>query len=303
MAGRIFVSYRRSDTAGYAHLVYTLLRKEFGAENVFMDVDTIQPGQDFVETLDRAVRSSDVLIVLIGPRWLNIRDEHGARRLDDPNDFVKVEITSALNYNKKVIPVLFDRADMPGEDQLPADLKPLARRQAVRIGEHAADDIRRVLIKSIKQAIQERQRPKISLRQVTPYVLIIGACLFLASGLAVLFGRDIFNPSKSQSPTEAAGSGETQSVPVPSVGTPGQVPAMQWRIDDDRAVIEQEEKYWEKYAADTNPPGLYLRTDNVNAFGDFLELNSDSTFTLEENGIAQTGTWKIEGNTLTLVFP
>ena len=101
MASRIFVSYRRKDTAGYAHLVYTLLRNEFGAENIFMDVDTIEPGQDFVESIHRAVSLCDVLVVLIGPRWLNIQDEGGARRLDDPNDFVRVEIASALKQQKR----------------------------------------------------------------------------------------------------------------------------------------------------------------------------------------------------------
>jgi hypothetical protein len=139
MSCRVFISYRRKDTAGFTHAIYNLLAPEFGPENVFMDVDTIEPGQDFVETLNRAVGICDVLLVLIGPMWLDISDESGARRLDNPNDFVRLEIASALKQNKTVIPVLLQGAIMPQKEDLPADLAPLSRRQAVQIDDHFTD--------------------------------------------------------------------------------------------------------------------------------------------------------------------
>lgn len=317
MAGRIFVSYRRRDTSGYAHLVYTLLRKEFGAENVFMDVDTIEPGQDFVEALDKALSICDVLIVLIGPMWLNIQDESGARRLDDPKDFVRLEITSAINHKKKIIPVLFDGVTMPGQAELPSDIRLLARRQAVRIGERAADDIQRLLIKAIKQAIQDYQRQDrgepFSLRRwlaskflrgrAALFSLIIGAFLLSTIVLAVIFGPEIFGRPDPPNPTEEVTAGAEQTPTSPSGTATGQDTVLQWRIDGDRAVLTLEQEYWEKYTADTSPAGLYLRSDTVDVFGDFLELNSDGTFTLEKSGTVQTGTWTIDGDKLTLIFP
>jgi hypothetical protein len=289
------------------------LREEFGAKNVFIDVDKIKPGQDFVDTLNRAISICDVLVVLIGPMWLDIKAASGASRLDDPNDFVRLEITSALNHKKKVIPVLFDGAGMPGEDELPGDLRLLARRQAVRIGERVTDDIQRLLIKSIKQAIQEYQREhgsesfsslasKLIRSRATWFSLIAGTFLLLAIALAVILGREIFGQPGLPQPTVEATGRAAGTPPIPSVTAPGQRTVLQWRIDGDRAVIQQDQQYWEKYAADTNPPGLYLRSDQIDTFGDFLELNSDSTFTLEENGTARSGTWTMDGDKLTLMF-
>ncbi len=317
MAARIFVSYRRRDTSGYAHLVYTVLRKEFGADNVFMDVDTIQPGQDFVDTLDRALSTCDVIIVLIGPTWLSIQDENGVRRLDDPNDFVRLEITSAINHKKKLIPVLFDGAAMPAQDELPSDLRVLSRRQAVRIGEHAADDIERLLMRSIKQAMQEQQQAHVTTvnrqkkadggssplrKPVVLFSFVIGALCLSTIALAAIYWSGIIGGPDQPPPTQ-----EITSEPQPPPDSPpltADVPddAPQWRIDGDRAVIQWGQQYWEKYEADTNPSGLYLRSDSIDSFGDFLELNADGTFTLQQSGTVQTGTWTLNGDLISLVY-
>ncbi|MCW8949274.1 MAG: toll/interleukin-1 receptor domain-containing protein, partial [Sedimenticola sp.] len=87
----IFISYRRDDSAGYAGRLYDRLAAHFGAERVFMDVEGIDPGTDFVDAIERAVTSCKVLIVLIGHEWLEIDDGSGHRRLDDPNDFIRIE--------------------------------------------------------------------------------------------------------------------------------------------------------------------------------------------------------------------
>ena len=108
--GRIFISYRREETAYPAGWLYDRLADRYGGGQVFKDVDSIQLGDDFVEVITRAVGSCDVLLALIGDRWLTITDQDGRRRLDDPDDFVRLEIEAALTRNVRVIPILVDGA-------------------------------------------------------------------------------------------------------------------------------------------------------------------------------------------------
>ena len=129
----IFISYRRDDSAGYAGRLYDRLAAHFGVERVFMDVEGIEPGTDFVDAIERAIASCRVLIVLIGDEWLSAADTGGRRRLDDPNDFIRLETSAALARDIRVVPVLLDGALMPHESDLPDNLKPLVRRQAVEL--------------------------------------------------------------------------------------------------------------------------------------------------------------------------
>jgi hypothetical protein len=134
-AGRVFISYRRADTTPHlAGRLYDRLESRLGDGNVFMDVDSIQPGLDFVEAIEKAVGSCDVLLALIGTRWVDAVDERGRRRLEDPDDFVTVEIAAAMRRGIRVIPVLVDGAAPPRREDLPPALEGLARRQAVRLG-------------------------------------------------------------------------------------------------------------------------------------------------------------------------
>ena len=109
------------------------LADRFGGGQVFKDVDSIQLGDDFVEVITRAVGSCDVLLALIGDRWLTITDMDGQPRLDDPDDFVRLEIEAALARNVRIIPILVDGANMPRGDELPASLAGLVRRQALEL--------------------------------------------------------------------------------------------------------------------------------------------------------------------------
>lgn len=147
--GSIFISYRRSDSIAEAGRIYDKLVEAFGAERIFKDVDNIPYGADFIEYLDQAVAQCDVLIPLIGQTWLNVTDAEGKRRLDDPHDFVRIEIASALKRDILVLPVLLDGAVMPGPADLPEDLQTLARRNAAR-ARHDPDfhsDMRRLIEK------------------------------------------------------------------------------------------------------------------------------------------------------------
>lgn len=130
MAGGIFISYRREDSAAAAGRIFDHLVSRFGRDLVFMDVDALEPGVDFVEELNRRVGGCDALIAVIGRDWLEARDAKGRRRIDLDHDFVQIEIAAALQRNVRVIPVLVDDADMPAADQLPDPLKTLARRNA-----------------------------------------------------------------------------------------------------------------------------------------------------------------------------
>jgi len=135
---RYFITYRRDDGGGYAGRLYDQLSKHFGAESVFMDIDTIEPGTDFVKIIKDALSRCDILLVLIGKGWLNAADATGQRRLDDPEDFVRLEVQTGLESNIVVIPVLVGGAKMPSVQELPDALTGLARRNAFELS-----DIRR----------------------------------------------------------------------------------------------------------------------------------------------------------------
>ncbi|MDF2741021.1 MAG: hypothetical protein K0S88_2389 [Actinomycetia bacterium] len=131
--GRIFISYRREDTDFPAGWLYERLADHFDGGQVFKDVDSIQLGDDFVEVITNAVGSCDVLLAVIGDRWLTITDEDGKRRLDNSDDFVRLEIEAALAREIRVIPILVDGARIPRAEELPASLVRLARRQALEL--------------------------------------------------------------------------------------------------------------------------------------------------------------------------
>jgi TIR domain-containing protein len=128
---RFFISYRREDGSGYAGRIYDHLVQNFGEDHVFMDVDAIEPGQDFVEVIQSAVGSCSALIAVIGRNWSGARPD-GSRRIDDPEDFVHLEVATALERGVRVIPVLVDDAEVPKSAELPPRLQALARRNAVQ---------------------------------------------------------------------------------------------------------------------------------------------------------------------------
>ena len=132
-ASRIFVSYRREDSAYPAGWLFDRLVDHFGADQIFKDVDSIELGDDFVERITGAVGSSAVLLSVIGKRWLTVTGEKRQRRLDDPGDFVRLEIEAAFERGVRVIPVLVDGARMPQAAELPDSLAQLAHRQALEL--------------------------------------------------------------------------------------------------------------------------------------------------------------------------
>jgi len=136
---RVFLSYRRQDTPGYAGRLYDGLVECLGPDGVFMDIDAIRPGTDFAEVIHEALAECDVLLALIGPSWSTSTDRDGHRRLDDPADFVRTELGAAFERRIPVIPVLVQAASMPSSGDLPQPLSGLARRQAFELSDRRWD--------------------------------------------------------------------------------------------------------------------------------------------------------------------
>ena len=128
---KMFISYRRADSAPYAGRLRDGLEAHFGAGSVFFDVNTIEAGENFPSALGTALSLSDIVMVVIGPNWTNVTFPQGGRRLDDPKDLVRAEIRTALDRNVEIIPVLVGGAAMPKPDQLPDELKPLSTRNVL----------------------------------------------------------------------------------------------------------------------------------------------------------------------------
>jgi hypothetical protein len=151
---RIFISYRRRETAGHAGRLYDKLSEHFGADRVFMDL-TMEPGVDFADTIDEAVGECGALVALIGDEWLTVTDASGRRRIDDPADIHRMEIEAALDRGVLLIPALVQDAEMPTADDLPDPLDPLVRLQAVELSDGRWDyDVGR-LVAVLERALHE----------------------------------------------------------------------------------------------------------------------------------------------------
>jgi hypothetical protein len=156
MAGKIFLSYRREDAAGFALALFGRLEQSFPVGSLFMDVEGgIGAGQDFVRVIEEQVGACDVMLALIGPDWLTVTDEAGRPRLENPEDFVRIEVESALRFSKRVIPVLVQKAEMPRAEALPEPLKALARRNAVGLTQERFKADAQGLIKALEDALAE----------------------------------------------------------------------------------------------------------------------------------------------------
>ena len=130
----IFISYRRDDTLGRAGRLFDQLADHFGKDRIFRDIDTIEPGQDFVTVIENAIGSCEILVAVIGRDWLSTT-AGTAQRLHDPNDFVRVEIATALRRNIRVIPILVQRASMPKPQDLPDEIAQFSRRNAIELSD------------------------------------------------------------------------------------------------------------------------------------------------------------------------
>lgn len=204
--GRTFISYRREETAYPAGWLYDRLADRFGDSKIFKDIDSIELGDDFVEVITTAVGSCDVLLALIGNEWLTITDENGRRRLDDPGDFVRLEIEAALARDVRVIPVLVDGAGMPRAEDLPASLAKLVRRQALELSPNRFDFDTGRLLRVLEGTLSEVQAQNAATTTTT-------APVSTAPDKGLVQSQPPPSPEPSQVPTPTESPGATQAPP------------------------------------------------------------------------------------------
>ena len=173
MPGKIFISYRRDDSAGSARSIYQRLQRTFGGQ-LFMDVDTIQRGRDFTRVLDEHLGQCQVLLAVIGRYWIDAKNEAGQRRLDDPEDFVRLEIASALKRDVAVIPVLVDGARLPRAQELPDELRPLVRRQGIAVTHEGFPRDMDGLERDIRALVKGRTRSGLVASGLVAVSLVVG---------------------------------------------------------------------------------------------------------------------------------
>jgi hypothetical protein len=200
-----FISYRREDAAGYAGRLRESLERRLGVSRVFRDVDTLRPGQDFVQAIESRLSDCAVMLAVIGREWASARDLAGNRRLDEPFDFVRLEIAAALaKPHVLVVPVLVEGASMPAPAELPENIRSLSRRHAVSVRDETWDSDVDRLVNVIESAISMRDPS----RADAP---ISGARLWVAAALAVIIvGLLVFNGNRNRGGGSDAGASATE---------------------------------------------------------------------------------------------
>ena len=209
----IFISYRRTDSDGWAGRLRDALRVRFG-DIVFQDVDNIADGEIFSEVIDRALQACDVALVIIGPTWASARDEQGRRRLDLEEDWVRTETSMVLNRKIRVIPVLVGGARLPRAEELPEELRSLTKRQAREIRSTSWDSDVALLASHLEQIVGSPRRK---------LWLYAAPAVIAAAVLGVFFGARFFGPSGT-GPSPAVDD-VALATPVPSEKGSGGTPS------------------------------------------------------------------------------
>jgi uncharacterized protein YecT (DUF1311 family) len=200
MVAKVFISYRRDDIAGVAGRVSDRLAQEFGSDSLFMDVDSIPLGVNFVNALDNEVAKCDVLLAIIGRGWLDARDKDGQRRLDNQHDYVRIEIAAALKRDIPVIPILIDGAQVPNADQLPDNLKDLALRNGLNVRHDSFHSDTARLIHSLKELPPSQSKEPGGARGRT---WLIGGGVAGVAVITALVWLVVRSPPPTSSPTAA----------------------------------------------------------------------------------------------------
>jgi Flp pilus assembly protein TadD len=211
MPPRIFISYRREDAAGDAGRLADHLHRRFGKAQVFLDIDTIDPGTDFVKVLRSSLEETAVVLVVIGPRWTLLVDRSGARRLDSPNDFVRLEVEASLGRNIPVVPVLVQGATMPRVEDLPASLAPLVTRQAASL-DHAEfhDDAERLCDRLEAVMGSGKSTRMVTWRRWWPAAAVATVIVAALAGYLALRSRDVGSQGTATGQTGTVSTGTAE---------------------------------------------------------------------------------------------
>ncbi len=190
----VFISYRRDQTAGEARALFTELAAILGKNSVFMDVDAIALGRDFRHVIGERLELCDLMLALVGRDWIGARNPSGRRRLDDPGDFVRLEIATALKRNIPVTPVLVQGAQMPTVEQLPDDIKDFAYRNGFELSHNRWESDVREMMKRLglsKQRDVEAQDAQKSTRKSWATLIGVSMLAIVTVGAGFLSYRTI----------------------------------------------------------------------------------------------------------------
>jgi hypothetical protein len=230
----IFISYRREDSAGWTGRLAERLKQKFGAESIFMDIDTIKPGADFAEALRAAVDGCGVLLAMIGPEWSIAKNSEGQIRLEDPDDWVRMELTTALSRSIPVIPVLVGGASLPKLATLPDDLKKLLNYQAHELTDKRWEFDSSQLVQALEKVVQGA-KPKRNIVQTilagrSTWVALVILGIVLVLGAFQLRGNVSSTEGEASQKNEAGMSesrvasppleSKVAEMPVPVVASP-----------------------------------------------------------------------------------
>ena len=197
--GKIFISYRRSDTQGYAGRLSDSLESYFGDNRVFRDIDDIKGGSEFAKDIEKQMSSADAVIVLIGPNWLTISNDDGKRRIDDPDDWVVEEIATAIELGIRIFPVLIEGTVLPRIEELPEKLAPILNYNAITISDRNWDADILGLGKIISFDVPTTNEKILFRIQVLIYTLLSASLIISAALMTLTVIRQVDNNNQELS--------------------------------------------------------------------------------------------------------
>ena len=207
---RLFLSYRREDTAGRAGRLFDGLTQRLGPGRVFQDVEAIKPGLDFERAVADSLEAADASVVVIGPDWATVAEPGGGRRLDRDDDFVRLEIGVALRSERPVVPVLVGGAQMPRPEELPDELRPLLKRQAFTVRDSVWNDDVDDLVRDLRSQLPDAPRRRRRRPLVAAVVLLVATAGAVA---AVLLWPEPDDPGGGAATTAATDGSEATAAP------------------------------------------------------------------------------------------
>jgi hypothetical protein len=295
MASRkLFINYRRDDSRADAGRLYDRLHARYPGR-VFRDVGSLEPGVEWHDAIEKVLGASDACIVIIGREWMTVADASGRRRLEDPRDTVRNEVATALGHGMRVFPVLVGGAKMPAEDDLPEDLKALARRNALEISEQDWNEDFEKLANAIDKTLG--WSPAKTKGGTNPLVAGAAAALVVLVALGAYFMLRSPATQTVVKPSPAPGPGPSGPGPTgASGGTTKPPPPAPKRIDPPRDPAPSPAK-----APPPDPVGSWrtVVTQSGDTLNEVVELYADSSFRalLEGNkAIAAIGRWRADAD-------
>lgn len=221
MPAGIFISYRRDESRHAAGRLADDLSQAFGAGRIFRDIEGIELGVEFAKALEKALASCSVMLVLIGPQWLNMQHaKRGGRRLDQPDDWIRQEIATALKRDVRVVPVLLEGAALPDAAELPEDLRPLAGRQAMELSDvRWRGDLQR-LVEALGKLPGFERNKSTEPDNKEPPAPASRKKLWWSVGAAVLLVGGLFSALEEQQKAQGGNNGPWNPAPVQQQGFP-----------------------------------------------------------------------------------